>query len=177
MQEILAKLESERILALSTMEFKSFGIKFPQRSAVSARNISSYNNSFAELVKDLNHYKKQGYRVLLLSASATRAKRLASDLMDEGLTAFYSEDSDRVLQPGEIMTYHGSVLKGFEYPLLKFVVISETDIFGRQQRKKKKKTYEGHSRVSRIFQISRSGTMLCMKAMVWASTRGLRRSQ
>ena len=63
--------------------------------------------------------------------------------MDEGLTAFYSEDSDRVLQPGEIMTYHGAVLKGFEYPLLKFVVISETDIFGRQQRKRKKKTYEG----------------------------------
>ena len=35
------------------------------------------------------------------------------------------------------------MVKGFEYPLLKFVVISETDIFGRQQRKKKKKTYEG----------------------------------
>ena len=142
-QEILAKLESERILALSAMEFKSFGIKFLQRSAVNARNISSYNNSFAELVKDLKHYKKQGYRVLLLSASTTRAKRLASDLMDEGLTAFYSEDSDRMLQAGEIMTYHGAVLKGFEYPLLKFVVISETDIFGRQQRKRKKKNYEG----------------------------------
>ncbi len=41
------------------------------------------------------------------------------------------------------MTYHGCVRKGFEYPLLKFVVISETDIFGKQQRKKKKKTYEG----------------------------------
>lgn len=142
-QEILAKLEDMRILALSTMEFKNFGIRFSQRSAVSARTISSYNNSFTELVKDLNHFKKQGYRVLLLSASATRAKRLASDLMDEGLTAFYSEDSDKVLQPGEIMTYHGSVRKGFEYPLLKFVVISETDIFGKQQRKKKKKTYAG----------------------------------
>ena len=142
-QEILAKLEEMRILALSTMEFKNFGIRFLRRSAVSARTISSYNNSFTELVKDLNNFKKQGYRVLLLSASATRAKRLASDLMDEGLTAFYSEDSDRVLQPGEIMTYHGCVRKGFEYPLLKFVVISETDIFGKQQRKKKKKTYEG----------------------------------
>ena len=63
--------------------------------------------------------------------------------MDEGLLAFYSEDSDRILQPGEIMTYHGSVRKGFEYPMLKFVVISETDIFGKQQRKKKKKAYEG----------------------------------
>lgn len=142
-QEILAKLEEARILALSTMEFKNFGIRFLQCSAVSARTISSYNNSFAELVKDLNNFKKQGYRVLLLSASATRAKRLASDLMDEGLTAFYSEDSDRVLQSGEIMTYHGSIRKGFEYPLLKFVVISETDIFGKQQRKKKKKTYGG----------------------------------
>lgn len=142
-QEVMARLEDERILALSTMEFKGFGIKFASRFAVNARNISSYNNSFAELVKDLNHYKKQGYRVLLLSASATRARRLAADLMDEGLTAFYSEDPDRTLQPGEIMTYHGTVRKGFEYPLLKFVVISETDIFGKQQRKKKKKAYEG----------------------------------
>ena len=81
--------------------------------------------------------------MLVLSASATRAKRLATDFMDEGLVAFYSEDSDRILQSGEIMTYHGSVLKGFEYPLLKLVVISETDIFGKQQRKKKKKAYEG----------------------------------
>ncbi len=143
MQEIFAKLEESHILALSTMEFKNFGIRFPHRFAVSARTISSYNNSFAELVKDLNNFKKQGYRVLLVSASATRAKRLASDLMDEGLNAFYSEDSDKVLQPGEIMTYHGFVRKGFEYPLIKFVVISETDIFGKQQRKKKKKTYEG----------------------------------
>lgn len=142
-QEIMARLENERILALSTMEFKGFGIKFPNRFGVNARNISSYNNSFAELVKDLKHYKKNGCRVLVLSASATRAKRLASDFMDEGLVAFYSEDSDRILQAGEIMTYHGSALKGFEYPLLKFVVISETDIFGKQQRKKKKKVYEG----------------------------------
>lgn len=142
-QETMAKLEDARILALSAMEFKGFGIKFADRYAVNARNISSYNNSFAELVKDLKHYRKQGYRVLLLSASATRAKRLATDLMDEGLLAFYSEDSDRILQPGEIMTYHGSVRKGFEYPMLKFVVISETDIFGKQQRKKKKKAYEG----------------------------------
>jgi len=111
---------------------------------VNARNVSSYNNSFPELVKDLNHYKKNGYRVLLVSASSTRAKRLATDLMDEGLNAFYSDNSQRELQPGEIMTFYGNVLKGFEYPMLKFVVISESDIFGKQNRKKKKKkVYEG----------------------------------
>lgn len=143
-QEVMAMLENERLLALSAMEYKGFSIKFRNRFSISARSISSYNNSFAELVKDLKNFKKQGFRVFLFSASATRAKRLATDLMDEGLTAFYSENPDRILQPGEIMTYHGCVLKGFEYPLLKLVVISETDIFGKQQRKKKKKSaYSG----------------------------------
>lgn len=42
------------------------------------------------------------------------------------------------------MTCYGRVLRGFEYPLLKFAVISESDIFGSEKKKrKKKKTYEG----------------------------------
>lgn len=142
--EVMARLERERLLALSVMEYRGFTIKLPNRFSVNVRSVSPYNSSFAELVKDLKSYKGRGYRVLLLSASVTRAKRLASDLMDEGLNAFYSENSERELQPGEIMTYNANVLKGFEYPLLKFVVISETDIFGRQQQKKKKaKHYNG----------------------------------
>ena len=56
-QEIMARLERERLLALSTMEFKSFPIKFQDRFAINARNISSYNNSFPELVKDLKNFK------------------------------------------------------------------------------------------------------------------------
>ncbi len=143
-RQTLARLEQERILALSTMEYKGFPIKFGVRHTISARSVSSYNNSFPELVKDLKNFKKNGYRVLLVSASATRAKRLATDLMDEGLTAFYSDNPDRELLSSEIMTFYGHVTKGFEYPMLKFVVISETDIFGKQNKKKrKKKVYEG----------------------------------
>ena len=143
-QEMMARLEKKKLLALSTMEYKGFPIKFSNRYTVNARSVASYNSSFPELVKDLKGFKKNGYRVLLVSASVTRAKRLATDLMDEGLTAFYTDNPNRELQKGEIMTLYGNVLKGFEYPLLKFVVISETDIFGKQNRKKrKKKAYDG----------------------------------
>ena len=34
---------------------------------------------------------------MLLSGSRTRAERLAKDLQDEGLSAFYGKDSDRIL--------------------------------------------------------------------------------
>ena len=69
--------------------------------------------------------------MILLSGSRTRAGRLAADLTENGVTAFYSEDMDRVPEPGEIMTACGNVHRGFEYPLIKFGVISESDVFGK----------------------------------------------
>ena len=77
------------------------------------KSISSYNNSFETLIQDLKRYKKNGYRVLLLSGSRTRAARLAADLQEQELPAFYTENPDRELKAGEIMTFYGRVLKGF----------------------------------------------------------------
>ena len=39
---------------------------------------------------------------MLLSGSRTRAERLARDLQEEGLNAFYGKDPERVVSPGEI---------------------------------------------------------------------------
>lgn len=143
-EEIAAKLTGRRTVAISMMDGKNPLFKADRKFDIQARSMPSYNNSFDALVKDLTRYKKNGFRVLLLSGSRTRAKRLAEDLREQGLTAFYSEDPEREVQPGEVMTYYGRVLKGFEYPLLKFLVISESDIFGSQKKKKKrKKIYEG----------------------------------
>lgn len=143
-EEVAAKLADRRVVALSMMDGKNPLFKAERKFDIQARSLRSYNNSFDALVKDLLRYKKNGYRVLLLSGSRTRAKRLAEDLREQGIASFYSEDPEREVQPGEVMTYYGRVLKGFEYPLLKFIVISESDIFGEQKKKKKKKKiYEG----------------------------------
>ena len=46
--------------------------------------------------------------------------------------------------PGETELFYGHVEKGFEYPMLKFAVISEGDIFGAPKKKKRKiQRYEG----------------------------------
>lgn len=106
--------------------------------------VSSYNSSFEGLLKDLENYKKQGYKVILLSGSRTRAERLAKDLLDNNINAFYTEDSHRELKEREVETFYGHTSKGYEYPDLKLAVISESDIFGIEKKnKKKKKRYEG----------------------------------
>ena len=75
----------------------------------------------------------------MLSGSRTRAKRLAEDLRDYNLSSFYSEDVEREVNPGEIMVTYGHVTEGYEYPMIKFIVISETDIFGQKKKKRKRK--------------------------------------
>ena len=140
-----ADFRKNRVLLLSALNQKQELLKTDDKFAVTAKSVASYNNSFELLVSDLRRYKKNGYRVVLLSGSRTRAKRLAKDLQEYELTAFYSEDQDRELMAGEIMTCYGHVLRGFEYPLLKYVFLSESDIFGgdKKKKKKKQKKYEG----------------------------------
>ena len=143
-KEILAKIERRRCISLVALDMKNPHLEIETRMNIQTKTVNSYNNSFELLVKDLARYKKNGYRVILLSGSRTRAKRLAEDLMEEGLNAFYTEDFDHVVKPGEIMTGYGKVKKGYEYPMLKFVVISESDIFGGEKKKKKRRRiYEG----------------------------------
>ena len=147
--EVQEKLNERNCVALSVLEFKRGDWRTQEKFSLTVRSVSSYNSSFELLVKDLKNYKKQGYSIALLSGSRTRAKRLAADLQEEGLNAFYLPDegtgaNDREIQPGEILVAYGHARKGFEYPFVKFAVITESDIFGQEQKKRpKKKTYNG----------------------------------
>lgn len=140
-ESILWKAEKFPLLTLNTLDAKDNLIKNDIHFSIDAKSVPSYSKQFDTLVSDLKRYKEQKYRVILFSSSGTRAKRLAKDLLDEGLNAFYSEDQNHEIMEGEVMTYHGTVLRGFSYPLLKFVVMAETDIFG-----EKKKTKRSHKK-------------------------------
>ncbi len=143
-QEIVARLNRKNCVALCLMEQKAPEWEVTGRFQVETRSVNPYNNSFEMLVKDLKRWKREKYSVILMCASGTRAKRLAADLQEQELNSFYSEDPDRTVQPSEIMVVHGSLHRGYEYPLIRFAVLSETDIFGREKRKRKKqKVYEG----------------------------------
>ncbi len=143
-EKVAAMLQKYHTVTVSALDTRSGFLKPHAKYDIPSVGVASYNQSFDLLVKDLKRYRKEGYRVLVLSGSRTRAKRLAGDLLDNELTAFYTEDPDRELQPGEVALFYGRVLKGFAYPMLKFVVISESDIFGAEKKKKRKKhQYEG----------------------------------
>lgn len=152
-EQLQKELNKRNCISVCALEPKQAGWKVREKFYLEVKSISAYNNSFELLVKDLHQYKKQGYRIVLLSGSRTRAERLAKDLQEEGLAAFYGQDYDREICPGEIMVVYGHAKKGFEYPLIKFAVMTESDIFGQEQKKKKKKNYSG-SRIQDFAELS-----------------------
>lgn len=169
--EVLARMQKPFAVMLTGLDQKLPGMKVNQKFSIDVKNVNSYQNSFEMLIKDLTRWKKEGYRVILLSASRTRASRLASDLREYDLRAYCpdvretdsgtgegdnngSPDSGnpvtvntavRKVRPGEILVTYGNLHRGFEYPLLKFVFITEGDMFGvEKKRKRRKKTnYQG----------------------------------
>ena len=143
-EEIFSLLSKKRAVALATLSVKQGLYKTESKYTIDAKAMNSYNNSFEALITDLKRYKKNGYRVILLSGSRTRAKRLAEDFLEQELNSFYTEDGNHEVKPGEIMVMYGRISQGYEYPMIKFVVISESDIFTAEKKKRKKrKTYEG----------------------------------
>ena len=138
---ILADAHTPHTIFMTGLDQRLPGMTPKAKYSLTGKNLNSYQNSFEILIKDLTRWKKDGYRVVLLSASRTRASRLAGDLREYDLRAFCPEDAGRPVAPGEILVTYGKLHKGFEYPLIKFVVITEGDMFGVEKRKKKRKKY------------------------------------
>ena len=138
---VLAECHMPHSIFMTGLDQRLPGMTVKAKYSLTGKNLNSYQNSFEILIKDLTNWKKDGYRVVLLSASRTRASRLAGDLREYDLRAFCPEDAERPVAPGEILVTYGKLHKGFEYPLIKFVVITEGDMFGVEKRKKKRKKY------------------------------------
>lgn len=146
-EEVLAKAANRPCVLLS-MLIQRFPFFSPKSSFhMEVKSVNPYNNSFEQLIKDLKMYRQKGYQVLILSPSSTRAKRLSDDIRENEISVTYQEKLEGFVSKGEIIITQGRLSHGFEYPLLKFAIISESDIFTAKDKKKrsakKKKKYTG----------------------------------
>ncbi|MGN0204951.1 MAG: transcription-repair coupling factor [Coprococcus sp.] len=138
-KEVLAAIAGMRTVLLSTLGYNFPQIPIKNKYSMMVSSMHTYRGDFELLVKELTRWKKNKYKVILVCRSETRARRLVKDLAEYDLTAFYSDDRDRILDPGEIMIIHGNLHRGIEYPMIRFAIIAETDIFGEEKKKRQKR--------------------------------------
>ena len=143
-KQVFAKLQRSDEVILNSLDQRFSLLKVSRHFSLAVQNISSYKNSFDLLIKDLTMWKKEGFRTVMLCGSRLRAERLAKDLREYDLRAFYADDQERYVADGEILVTYGNLHRGFVYPQIKFLVITDGDIFGTEKKKRRKKSaYQG----------------------------------
>lgn len=140
---IIKQLEKYEVVGLSTLNHKEALIHSKYKLEMLVRSISPYHSSFDLLIKDMNSWIEHDYKIMLLSASKTRANRMIGMLGDRGIHAYGLFDMDSELKPGGVAVSYGSLHKGFEYPHIKMVVLTESELVGKTKKKKRKKFKEG----------------------------------
>lgn len=137
-KEILASLLGECTIFLNVLDQKTNILKEKIGFDMGARQIQSYHGDLSLLVKDLKKFQEKKYKTILVTSSTTRAERLAGELRDYGLSAYFAE-KDSVPKASQTVVVKGGLTKGFEFPSEGFALISETDVFGEKKKKKAKK--------------------------------------
>lgn len=154
MKALWHRLGKMRTIVLETLSQKQKMLDIKSQYTLTIQSIHTYNSNFEMLVKALNQWKKNKFKVVIVCGSTTRCKRLVEDLAEYNIGAFYSEDKNRILNDGEMMIVSGHLSQGMAYPMIKFAIISETDIFGEIKKKKRRKSPYSGEKIQSFMQLS-----------------------
>lgn len=154
-KEILERLSLPITVCMTALEHPIKEIPIKKNFMLASQIVPSYHNALDRMISDLNKYRRENYRVVLLTPSRTRAERIAQSLREYQFIAKIAKQDDEVVECGEILVAHGNLHKGFAYLQCKFVVLSESDLFGGQKRKRgKQKTGHQGSKISSLSELS-----------------------
>ena len=105
--------------------------------SLSSKTLRAYNTDLEYLLDDLLYWKKAGYRIAAVMSTDTKIKNLSDALAEKGVAVSLAESGDRVPDFGEIYIVKGSLERGFEYPTIKTVVVTDGEKTSARKRKPK----------------------------------------
>ena len=145
-EQTIAGLCNRKLIMFSEFYKKETDWNEKTSIRLDAKKTEDYLGDIERLKKDIRKWRNDDYRIIIVSPSRTRAKRISDSFMEDDLPAFFSESSTRTLLPREVMVTTGNLPEGWVIPESKQVLISEGEIFGKNREGRKKrlpKKYEG----------------------------------
>ncbi len=138
-KDILPKLQKRKKVCLDAL-YKSNSDFSPQKVfSITSRSMHPFHGKLAMLMEEVAVWKKHKYKVLILSGTRDKGLRLVSDLREKDIYAVYKDELDIELKEGHIVIMPGILNNGFDFPSVKYAVISDREVFGSKRKKIEKK--------------------------------------
>ncbi|MBR6322522.1 MAG: DEAD/DEAH box helicase, partial [Lachnospiraceae bacterium] len=153
-EEMVTALDTGRTLALTGFDSRPPMLHVRESFLIEVQPMVSYQGNFQGLVSDLRSYLSRGYSAVLLCPSRTRGSRMAEELREYGIKAYFEENREEEVAPGTMLVTGGHLHRGFTYPQLKFMLLTEGDILGQKQKKRRKPKFEGGQKIRSFSELS-----------------------
>lgn len=130
-----------------TVAFSLFahnGVHQPYRRSISlsAKPVPRFLGQWDLFGEEVAHWRRQDYRVVILTSSRQRSSGIAEILAERNIPAFYTL-SQPDLSPRTVTLLHGSLESGFVLPEIKLAVLTEQDILPQRKKRRRLKGKEG----------------------------------
>ncbi len=137
---ILKSVQRFRTVTMAAISSNNSFVRPYEQVSIPCRTGNSYQNHIDLLINDIQHLREKEYKIVVLSGPSGRGHRLVETLATNEIVANFVDDLDRELLNKEVVITRGSLQKGFEYPTIGFVIISDKEVFGQDKRIKKAKS-------------------------------------
>ena len=102
---------------------------------VVAKQLPSYGGNLEIAASDLEHYRKNGFRTLVLCGSRRRGEILKQYLSDRAIPVQMAFPATGMPPEGGIFLTDGTLPNGMEYPTVKLAVLTEGQLLNRSARR------------------------------------------
>ncbi|SHF13076.1 transcription-repair coupling factor [Caldanaerobius fijiensis DSM 17918] len=134
--EVASRIQSGPVVIYNPFMRSLSGFSPKSFVSFTARSMHPFHYKMDMLVDELNVWQNMNYRVVLLSGDQNRGVSLCDNLIREGIRCQYREKAEGNIQKGQVIVVPGTLSNGFEYPDIRFVVVSDEEIFGTARKKR-----------------------------------------
>lgn len=156
-QNTVREVSGKRLIALDVLSHSTTDFKYKHIETFVTKTTVSFHGKIEYLYEDLRNWQSKNYTVVILCASRGRGENLAGTLVDKGIRArFIFSDTNAggiKFNKGETVIIRGELGKGFEYPELGFVLVSDREIFETKKSRSRRKV-ENANRIRNYTDIS-----------------------
>ncbi len=143
--EAAAILQNLPLVSLNSLTHSAINYTYNSIFNFETKTTVSLHGKAEYLYNDLTERQKSGSTVVVLAANRSRGENLAGTLNDKGIPCRYIHEYAE-FKKGEIVIVRGVSAKGFEYPGINFILISDQEIFD-AAKKKSRRRMENTSRL------------------------------
>lgn len=144
-QDVALALQNLPLVSVNSLTHSAIDYTYKSIFNFNTKTTVSLHGKVDYLYDDLLMRRKSGATVVVLASNRSRGENLAGTLNEKGIKCRYIHDNAE-FEKGEIVIVRGDAAKGYEYPDINFILISDREIFD-AAKKKSRRRMENTSRL------------------------------